>query len=166
MLDYLVVKWSWRFKNYQNLTFKVNFAYILWNIFFSPKGQLIWKENFGVFNSSKNQLENLDFSLAYWGKKFSFAFGRIENTKISFKIIWPLITQSYYYLSELKRKKKQSVTAHWSEVSVCRLITEMMWALSTHPRHNQILWDFRTLTKMWTQLSSKNILKHQLTCAR
>jgi hypothetical protein len=55
--------------------------------FFSPKGQLIWKENFGVFNSSKNQLENLDFSLAYWGKKFSFAFGRIENTKISFKII-------------------------------------------------------------------------------
>ena len=45
------------------------------------KGQLIWKGHFGVFNSSKNELETLIFALAYWDRIFRSFFGRIENTK-------------------------------------------------------------------------------------
>jgi hypothetical protein len=33
----------------------------------------------------KDELEKIDFALAYWGRNFSSFFGRIENTKKTFR---------------------------------------------------------------------------------
>ena len=52
----------------------------------SSKGQMISEENFRVFNSSKKRKRN--FSPNRLGQKLEFSrlfFGRIEDTKISFR---------------------------------------------------------------------------------
>ena len=48
------------------------------------KGQLIWKGHFGVFNSSKNELENFDFCPSLLGQKFFVHF--LEELKTPRKL--------------------------------------------------------------------------------
>ena len=55
---------------------------------YCTKGQLISKCLLGVSNSPKN-LKTQIFALAYWGRNFSFVFGRIEKPKCHFEINWP-----------------------------------------------------------------------------
>ena len=56
-----------------------------WEIFILTKGQLIWKELFGFFNSPKRPMKN--FFPGSLGQKLTFSssfFGIIEDTNISF----------------------------------------------------------------------------------
>ena len=56
----------------------------------TSKGQLIWKGNIVVFNSSKNELENFNFCPGLLGQKFLIGF--FKNWKKSpLEINWPLL---------------------------------------------------------------------------
>ena len=51
------------------------------------KGQLISKGNFSVFNSPKNELENVNFCLSLLGQKFFVRFlGELKKPKSPFEI--------------------------------------------------------------------------------
>ena len=55
------------------------------------KGHLILKGNFSVFNSPKNELENVNFCPSLLGQKFFVRFlGELKKTKSPFETNWPL----------------------------------------------------------------------------
>ena len=73
----------------------------------SAKGQLISKEHFVFFNSSKNRMKNV--CPGWLGRNFEFSssfFGRIEDTKRHFEINRPLVigqsnlVRGHFYITQ------------------------------------------------------------------
>ena len=57
------------------------------NVRGSTKGHLISKGDFSVFNSPKNELENVDFRPSLLGQKFFIRFlGELKKLKSPFEI--------------------------------------------------------------------------------
>ena len=55
------------------------------------KGQLISEENFTSSILPKNELKNVIFALAYWGRNFSFVFWENSKNQKPFEITWSLV---------------------------------------------------------------------------
>ena len=70
-----------------SINFNAEFPTLMFTQILSIKGQLISKENFSVFNSPKNELENVNFCPSLLGQKCFINFlGELKKPKYSFEI--------------------------------------------------------------------------------
>ena len=69
-----------------------NFKFSWLGLFHCIKGQLISKGNFSVFNSPKNELENVNFCASLLEQNFFVRFlGELKKPKSPFEINCPLV---------------------------------------------------------------------------